>query len=72
MPFTKIFEYKVTGTLAEPKRDPAYIPKLFYFPFRPFKTIKEMFPESSQPAATVPAPTTAEPPKPDEDKRQPE
>ena len=42
-PLTKIFEYKVSGTLTEPKLEPVYIPKLFLFPLRPFKTLKELF-----------------------------
>jgi hypothetical protein len=43
-PFTKLFEYKVTGTLDEPKAEPLYIlPKMVLMPLRPFRTFKEMF-----------------------------
>lgn len=49
-PFTKLFEYKVTGTLGDPKSEPMYIPKFLLFPLRPFKTLKEMFQRSDEPA----------------------
>jgi hypothetical protein len=42
-PVTKIFEYKVTGTLSEPKLDPLYIPSFLMAPFRPVRTFKEIF-----------------------------
>ncbi len=60
-PFTKLFEYKVTGTLGDPKSEPMYIPKFLMFPLRPFKTLKEMFQRSDEPALP-PIPTT--PPSP--------
>ena len=43
-PVTKLFEYKVTGTLDAPKAEPLYVlPKVLLMPFHPFKTVKEMF-----------------------------
>src|SRR5213079_1681481 len=42
-PLTKLFEYKVTGTLQEPQKEPLYIPKPLLFPFHPFRTLKEIF-----------------------------
>jgi hypothetical protein len=43
-PVTKIFEYKVTGTLAEPKTESVYIiPKVILFPFSPIKTLRDIF-----------------------------
>ncbi len=43
-PVTKVLEYKVTGTLAEPKTEPLYtLPKILMMPLHPFKTIKELF-----------------------------
>ena len=42
-PVSKLFQYRVTGTLAEPVGDPVYIPKALFFPFRPISTIEEMF-----------------------------
>jgi hypothetical protein len=45
-PVTKMFEYKVTGTLAEPKTEPVYIiPKIVLMPFHPFRTLKSLFPQ---------------------------
>jgi hypothetical protein len=50
---TKLFEYKVTGTLGQPKIEPVYfVPKLVLMPFHPIRTIKELFPEESPPAKT--------------------
>jgi len=54
-PVTKVFEYKVTGTLSHPKSEPVYvIPKLLMLPFQPFKTLKELIEE--QPANEAPKP----------------
>lgn len=47
-PVTKLFEYKVAGTLHEPKMDPVFIvPKLVLMPFHPFRTLKGLLPEDS-------------------------
>jgi hypothetical protein len=46
-PVTKMFEYKVTGTLADPKTEPVYLyilPKVLSFPFHPIRTIKDLIP----------------------------
>ena len=40
---SKIFEYKVTGTLAEPKSETVYIPKVLTMPLHPFRTLEELF-----------------------------
>ncbi len=52
MPLTKVFEYQVTGTLAQPKTQPLYIiPKVIMAPLHPLKTIKDIFtPEPTKPA----------------------
>lgn len=43
-PVSKLLEYKITGTLAEPKPEPLYIPRLIYRPFlHPFRTLEELF-----------------------------
>ena len=42
-PVAKILEYKVTGTLSEPKLDPLYIPSFIMAPLRPVRTFKEIF-----------------------------
>jgi hypothetical protein len=42
-PVTRLFQYKITGTLAEPKSEPVYIPKILLFPLAPFKTLEDLF-----------------------------
>ena len=42
-PVTRLFQYKITGTLADPRPEPVYIPKILLFPFAPFKTLEELF-----------------------------
>jgi len=50
-PITKLFEYRVTGSVGHPKMEPLYIAsKILLMPFHPFKTLKEMAPEPSKPA----------------------
>lgn len=45
-PVTKLFEYRVTGNLADPKTQPVFIiPKIMLLPFRPFRTLKALMPE---------------------------
>lgn len=49
-PVTKLFEYKVTGTLDDPKAEPVFlIPKVmllpFQMPFHPIRTLKGLLPE---------------------------
>jgi hypothetical protein len=43
-PFTRLLEYKVTGTLQNPKKEPVYVPKIFLLPLHPIRSIEEMFP----------------------------
>ena len=43
-PFTKLFEYHVTGTLENPKSEPVYVPKFLLMPLHPIRSIEEMFP----------------------------
>jgi len=57
-PLTKLFEYKVTGTLLEPQKEPLYIPKPLTFPLHPIKTLKELFSEQK---AGTPAPAEKPP-----------
>lgn len=63
-PFTKLFEYRVRGTLTNPEAEPLYIPKLLLVPLHPLKSIKELFgpTEKKPPEKTVPAPEP-QPPK---------
>ena len=52
-PVTKLFEYKVSGNLSQPRIEPLYlVPKLVLMPFHPFRTIKELIPEDSGPTGT--------------------
>jgi uncharacterized protein YhdP len=45
-PVTKLFEYRVTGTLADPKTEPVFIlPKIMLLPFHPVRTLKGLMPE---------------------------
>jgi hypothetical protein len=41
-PVAKLFQYKITGTLSDPKPEPVYIPKILLFPLAPFKTLEEL------------------------------
>jgi hypothetical protein len=61
-PLTKLFEYKVTGTLHEPHKEPLYIPKPLTLPFHPFRTIKELFTEE-KPEKSNPPPSEKSPPR---------
>jgi len=60
-PLTKLFEYRVTGTLDHPQKEPLYIPKPFLFPLRPLQTLKELFGEEKPP---TPPPAEPKPPVP--------
>jgi hypothetical protein len=55
-PVSKMFEYKVTGTLGEPKTEPVYIiPKLIQLPLLPFRFLKGIFQEKTPSAPPSPA-----------------
>jgi hypothetical protein len=44
-PVSKLFEYKITGTLKNPKSEPVYVvPKLLLLPLHPFRSLEGMFP----------------------------
>lgn len=45
-PVSKTFEYEITGSIHQPKSNPVYIPKIFFFPLHPVQTIKELIPET--------------------------
>ena len=55
-PVTKLFEYKVTGTLAQPKSQPLFIPKIFMMPLHPLRTIRELMEKDEADKAVVPGP----------------
>jgi hypothetical protein len=43
-PVGKLFEYRVTGTLEDPKSEPVYIPKFLLMPLHPIRSFEEIFP----------------------------
>src|SRR5204863_7255013 len=61
-PLTKIFEYKVTGTLGDPKPEPVwFLPKLLLVPLQPFKTLRDIFPSETNAPPVTPAPVPTAP-----------
>jgi len=48
-PVSKIFEFRVTGTLSNPKAEPLHIPRVLTIPLRPVQTLRELFRASPQP-----------------------
>jgi hypothetical protein len=45
-PVTKLFEYRVTGTLSQPKTEPMFlVPRIVLMPFHPLRTLRGLFPE---------------------------
>lgn len=61
MPLSKIFEYKVTGTLASPKPEPLwFFPRILLMPLQPIKTLRELLPSGTN--APPPTPVTGPPP----------
>jgi len=42
-PLAKVFEYRLTGTLTEPKAEPVYVPKLLLAPLQPVRMFKSLF-----------------------------
>jgi hypothetical protein len=56
-PVTKLFEYRLSGTLDQPKASPVFfIPRILLLPFRPIKTIEELLPEQPKKEAQPPKP----------------
>jgi len=49
-PLTKLFEYRVTGTLDAPKTAPLYIPKFVDSLLHPLRTLKKLLPSEPEPA----------------------
>ncbi len=44
-PVSKLFEYRITGTLKTPKSEPVYvIPKILLLPFHPIRGLEELLP----------------------------
>jgi hypothetical protein len=62
-PVTKVFEYKITGTLEKPKTAPVYlIPKILLIPFHPIRTLEDLVPEKPAPPGTNAPPAAVAPP----------
>lgn len=57
-PMSKLFEYKITGTLSEPKSQPVYVPKFLIQ--NPLRTFEELF--SGHPGKTNAPPVYKDPP----------
>jgi len=56
-PLTKLFEYKVTGTLSQPESEPVYIPNILMMTLRPFHSIKKVLaPDKVVAPPAIPAP----------------
>ena len=63
-PITKLFEFKVTGTLAEPKSEPIYVPKFIQWMLHPMRTIQGVI-EAKPVPPPVPEPPAVPPVKSD-------
>jgi hypothetical protein len=60
-PITKVFEYKVTGTLKNPKSEPVLFPtKLLMMPLHPIRSFESLLPTNDE---SSPGPTNAPPVK---------
>jgi len=64
-PVTKLFEFKLNGTVEDPKTEPVFIiPKIVLLPFSPLKNLKEIFTPQESPSNGGPAPVPAPAPSP--------
>jgi hypothetical protein len=46
-PVSKVFEYRVTGSLDNPKTAPVFVPEILLFPLHPFRTVEDLFTPSA-------------------------
>ncbi|HWQ93858.1 MAG TPA: AsmA-like C-terminal region-containing protein, partial [Clostridia bacterium] len=54
-PVTKMFEYRVSGSLSQPVMEPVYLfPKIMMLPFHPLKTLKNLFPDDTSSRSNAP------------------
>ena len=57
-PVTKLFEFKVTGSINQPKTQPLYLlPRIMLVPLHPLRTLKGLLPEDLAPARTNAVPS---------------
>lgn len=54
-PLTKIFEYRLSGTLSEPVAEPIHIPKFLFMALEPFKALQGVL-KGGSPTPTPPPP----------------
>lgn len=52
-PIAKAFEYRIHGTVNQPKTEPLYIPKMLLWPLHPFRNTREFF-ERTKPSQVEP------------------
>lgn len=54
-PVSKIFEYRFTGTLHQPKSEPVFfVPKILMLPLHPIRALKDLAPEVPPPSTNAP------------------
>jgi hypothetical protein len=41
-PVSKLFEYRITGTLQQPQSDPVYLPKFLLTPLHPLRSLEDI------------------------------
>lgn len=58
-PFSKVFEYRVTGTLSDPKMEPTYVPSILMKLLTPLDVLRT--PQSSAPGTGATAPPPSNP-----------
>ncbi len=61
MPVTKVFEYKITGTMQHPKKEPVIpiVPKLLEMPLHPIHSLEDLIPNSVNLFSSTNAPPAA-------------
>jgi hypothetical protein len=56
-PLTKIFEYRLSGTLSEPVAEPVHIPKFLMIALEPFKALQGILKRGPDPTLPPPGPS---------------
>ena len=51
MPLSKLFEYRLSGDLKDPKAEPVFVPKFVMMTLRPFHTVKKLLREAEESSA---------------------
>lgn len=63
-PLTKLLEFRVTGTLAEVKAEPLYIPRFLLYPLQPGRLLRGLLRGEESPHESPPVPPTNRVPQP--------